>query len=380
MHSQQNNGLEGAHGARIEGEYHALLDAAVDAIIVIDGAGIIQLVNHSATRLFGYQEQELIGSNVSILMPAAHAREHDNYLRRYLATGEAHIIGIGREVQARRRDGTLFAADLAVGRVSGVGEPRFVGFIRDISDRRRMEEDARRARKRLAQASRKAVLGEMAAGFAHEINQPLAAIATYAQAGQRMLGSGASATDTAEVLAQIAQQALRAGEVIRRLRALLADRGAEREPVAVNTLLLETRELAEADALEQGADIQVAPVAADLKVAIDTAQIQQLLLILLTNAMEAVRTGDYPRRIEMSAVEAAGSVLVRVADRGPGIAPSRVARLFEPFQTTRPGGTGLSLAAAQSIARAHGGRLWYEPNPGGGASFQIELPALQDSR
>lgn len=374
MRSQEDTGLAEARGARIEGEYHALLDAAVDAIVVIDAAGVIQLVNHSAVRMFGYEEHELVGSNVSILMPPGHAREHDGYLRRYLVTGEAHIIGIGREVQGRRRDGTLFAADLAVGRVQGVGEARFVGFIRDISDRRRAEEDARRVRKRLAHTGRMAVLGEMAAGFAHEVNQPLAAIATYAQAGQRMLGSGASGSETGEVLAQIAQQALRAGEVIRRLRTLLAGCDAERESVDVNTLLLEVCALAEADALEQGVEIRVLPAAPDLEVSIDTVQIQQLLLILLTNAMEALRGGDHPRHIEMSAAAAAGSIRIQVADHGPGVAPSRVARLFEPFQTTRPGGTGLSLVAAQSIARAHGGRLWYEANPGGGARFLVELP------
>jgi len=215
-------------------ELQALLDAAVDAIIVIDSGGQIEKFNQATEQMFGFSAAEIIGKNIALLMPEPDRSAHDAYLRRYSLTGEARIIGIGRDVQAQRRDGTVFPASLAVGRVAGTDPARFVGFIRDISARVAAERTAAQAQERLTHVARLSTLGEMAAGLAHEINQPLAAITTYAQACQRQLDKGEApdAADIREALVEISRQALRASEVIRRLRSLVAKREVRRVPLS----------------------------------------------------------------------------------------------------------------------------------------------------
>ena len=168
-------------------ELRALLDAAVDAVVVIDGSGRIESFNRAAERLFGFSATEVVGRNVSMLMPEPDRSAHDGYIQRYLTTGEARIIGIGREVKGQRRDGTVFPALLSVGRVDGAVPPRFVGFIHDLSERVAAEHEVTQARERLTHVDRLSTMGEMAAGLAHEINQPLAAITTYASACQQLL-------------------------------------------------------------------------------------------------------------------------------------------------------------------------------------------------
>src|SRR5712671_263490 len=190
------------HDEGDELEYRTVLDAAVDAVIIIDGRGLIEFVNRAAERLFDYQSDELLGRSVNILMPQTLRDEHDGYLQRLQRTREPHILGMGREVSAQRRDGTTFAVELAVGEIKGK-TPRFIGFIRDIADRQRAENDVRQMRERLTHFGRIATMGEMAAGIAHEINQPLTAIATYAQACQRLLTNPAlSMADIVEGLTQ----------------------------------------------------------------------------------------------------------------------------------------------------------------------------------
>ncbi|MGQ0429752.1 MAG: PAS domain S-box protein [Gammaproteobacteria bacterium] len=203
-------------------EFRALLTAAVDAIVIIDHRGIILTFNRAAEELFGYAAAEAVGANVSILMPEPHRGLHDRHVQRYLETGEAHVVGIGREVEAQRKDGTLFRAWLSVGRVEGEEPPRFVGFLHDVTERRRALEFERRAAERLAEVARLGAMANMAANIAHEVNQPLAAISTYALACERLLA--APDADVAEVrraLRRIAEQALRAGDCIRHMRELV---------------------------------------------------------------------------------------------------------------------------------------------------------------
>ncbi len=229
-------------------ELRALLDAAVDAIIVIDGKGSIETFNGSAERLFGYSAAEVLGRNVNILMPEPDHALHDGYLHRYCSTGVAHIIGIGREVKARRSDGSIFPASLSVGQVEGQ-PPRFVGFVRDLSARVAAEREITQARDRLTHVARLSTMGEMAAGLAHEINQPLAAIATYAQACQCLIDNGeaADAVEIRDALMEIDRQALRAGEVIRRLRTFVANRAGAPRTVSCHRLLEDLEALARPD-------------------------------------------------------------------------------------------------------------------------------------
>ncbi|HWW19360.1 MAG TPA: PAS domain S-box protein, partial [Steroidobacteraceae bacterium] len=200
-------------------ESKALLDAAVDAVVLITHEGIVQAFNPSAVRMFGYQAEEIIGGNVGRLMTDRDAAQHDAHLKRYLRTGETRIIGIGRAVSARRKDGSVFPAFLSVGRLPGQGAPRFVGFLQDLTLRQEAlaaieaeRERTARARDRMLHVARLATMGEMVSGIAHELNQPLAAIANFAQACTRILASpDADLVDVKEALRQISAQALRAG-------------------------------------------------------------------------------------------------------------------------------------------------------------------------
>ena len=368
------------HESQAPGELQALLDAAVDAIIMIDHRGTIQTLNRAAESLFGYPAAEAVGRNVSLFMPPEVAAAHDGHIARYLATGDAHVIGRGREVEALRRDGSLFPAHLSVGLVPGTQPPRFVGFVHDLTQRREVEEDSRQSQARLAQVARFAAMGEMAAGIAHELNQPLSAIATYAQACDRMLD--VPAPDLPEIhaaLKQVSAQALRAGEIIRRLRHLVGNRETERVTSDVNEVVQELATLAGIDARHNDITLvfDLAPDAG--VVSIDRVQVQQVLLNLVRNAIEALEglTGEHrvltigTRRLADQEIE------LYVRDRGPGVQPEVAQRMFDPFYTTKRSGTGLGLAISRTIARAHRGTLGHRPGPSTGAEFFLRLPTLE---
>ena len=360
-------------------ELQALLDAAVDAIIVIDSGGQIEKFNQAAEQMFGFSAAEILGRNVALLMPEPDRSAHDTYLRRYKLTGEARIIGIGRDVQAQRRDGTVFPASLAVGRVAGPEPVRFVGFIRDISSRVAAERAAAQAQERLTHVARLSTLGEMAAGLAHEINQPLAAITTYAQACQRQLDKGEAqdAADIRDALVEIGRQALRASEVIRRLRSLVAKREFRREPLRCNRLLEDVVLLARPDlrANDVRLRLEVAPGIPDVMA--DPVQLQQVLINLLRNAIDAtLQSGDARREITLRALCTPGAVEISVHDHGPGLEPDVLSKVFNPFFTTKPHGTGLGLAISRTIVQAHGGTLAHREEPSGGACFYFTLPTL----
>ena len=355
----------------------ALLDAAVDGIVIIDEQGRIENFNKAAEAMFGFLASDLIGQNVSRLMPEPYSSEHDGYIARYLRTGDARIIGIGREVTGRRNDGIVFPIELSVGESVRSGERCFVGFIRDVTERKAIEERLRQQEEQLAHVTRLSTLGEMAAGIAHEINQPLTAISTYAEACSRLLAAGNIEPDELRTtLERISQQALRAGEVIRRLRRL-AQRGTSgRDVIDVGTTVEETLRLAEADARAFGMTIQL-DCESDLPPVIaDPVQIQQVVLNLLRNALESLEEANnrtQPIRIEVRG-KAPDDIVVRVTDYGVGIRDEHRAHLFEPFHTTKDAGMGIGLAISRTIITAHGGELSFKPNPEGGAVFEFTLP------
>lgn len=514
MASKHNTASRGAASRRTPSqqqglEYRAILDAAVDAIVIVDHQGTIQEFSNAAQRIFGYERDEILGRNVRELMPEPFFSEHDGYMARYMRTGEPRIIGVGREVSARRKDGSLFPCDLAVGRVQGLDPPRFIGFIRDITtrkqdqeqlqrseselrlaqelanlgnyvmhphaaaddyfspqlrrilgvspddqhrvsrdeylarwvhpsdrqrvaagfarmdagatpldieyqvvlpngtvkhlhhlaqamfdgegrllkyvgtvhditDRRRAEDEARVLQERLTHFSRLSTMGEMAAGLAHEINQPLSAIATYARACQRLIVQpDPEIEDIVGALEQINAQALRAGEVIRRLRNFVKNREVKREPVNCARLLEDLRTLAETDARLHNIRLRLDLQEPLPTVHADPIQLQQVVLNLVRNAIDAMADAPEDRREVVLATRVAsdGEVQVTVTDHGTGLAPEATEHLFNPFFTTKASGTGLGLAISRSIVRAHGGRLWHTPNDGCGVRFHFTLPA-----
>jgi two-component system sensor kinase FixL len=369
----------------MKGELQALLDACVDAVIIIDHRGLITTFSAAACRMFGYGSDEVSGRNVSMLMPEPDASQHDEYLRHYLLTGEAHVIGAGREVTARRRDGSVFPASLAVGRIADSKPARFVGFLHDLTPRRREEEQrrnaeqaVREARERLTHVSRLSTLGEMTTGLAHELNQPLTAIATYARAAERMAEQPQPQLDeVVSALRQISTQALRAGEIIKRLRALVRNRQAQEELLELNSVVRELVVLAESDARLNNVRLQI-ELAPDLPAVLgDAIQLQQVMLNLLRNAIDAVSgLDDAARTIVLRTIPVAGQVELSVTDSGRGIDPAIRERLFEAFVTTKPEGTGLGLAISRSIAENHGGKLAWRANQPCGSCFYLTLPAV----
>jgi two-component system sensor kinase FixL len=367
-------------GLRARLDLQAVLDAAVEAVILIDENGVIETFNRSAERLFGWTAAEVLGKNVSLLMEGADRTGHDGYLKRFLTTGEAKIIGIGREVPARRRDGSIFPAMLAVGEVQQSNPRRFVGFLHDITLRRQAEEAARQSEARLNHFARLSTMGEMAAGLAHEINQPLTAIATFSQAATRMLArpEGIEREDLSEALDQITAQALRAGEVIKRLRAFVKNREVRHERVDCSRLVEDSRLLLEADARSNSVRLRLQVADSLPPVTADPVQLQQVLINLVRNAIDAtVGTPGTHREVILSAgLDTEGMVEVAVVDHGHGLSAEAAERLFHPFFTTKAAGTGLGLVISSSIIRAHNGRLAYRNTPGGGCTFFFTLPSL----
>jgi two-component system sensor kinase FixL len=484
----------------------ALMDAAADAVVVIDHRGRITAVNNATCLTFGYRPDEMLGMNVSMLMPEPYRVEHDGYLARYLSTGVARIIGIGREVTAQRKDGSVFPARLSVGRIEQSNPPRFVGMVRDITsehvaiadvklqrdranaflelhesilleldperkirqinsrgcdllgapaqdllgrdwidfaqgdvereharmllanalasgssrerefdavdaagkqrrirwrgialraadgapagwlcsgtdvtDRARREEDAHLAQERLTRVARLATMGEMAAGIAHELNQPLTAITTYARACDRYLAMPQpDFAELGEAVREIGAEGMRAAEIIQRLRHLVcSDDLGEVAQVDINAVIGELKALLLADSRVHDTRLNFALSANLPRISVNALQIQQVILNLVRNALEALC--DVPvgaREITLTTVQTIDKdVEIRIADNGPGISPGIADRLFHPFSTTKKTGTGLGLAISRTIMQAHGGSIGTRAVDPHGACFYLRLPA-----
>src|SRR6185437_750513 len=361
-------------------EFQALLDAAVDGIVAFDSQGRIESFNRAAERLFGYPSREVLGTDVGLLMAEPDRKVHSEYTAQYVATRLPDITGRGREVQARRKDGSLFPAFLSVGAVEGAEPPRFVGFVQDISFRQQAA-DAHRLQERLTHVSRLATVGEMSAGIAHELNQPLAAVANYAQACDRLLAlPDADIEEIRGALQQITAQAVRAGDIIRRLRALARCDAMRREPTDINSLLGELNELIQLDATAHDSQYTLETTPGLPQLDVDRAHIQQVVLNLVRNAFEALSEAAVgTRQVTVSTrLLAFGEVEIAVSDNGPGVAREIAPRLFEPFCTTKSHGTGLGLAIRRTIIRSHQGSLDYSANTPRGARFSVRLPPAKE--
>lgn len=494
--------------ARSEAYSTAIVATAAEGIITLDARGQIESFNRAAEKMFGYEASEILGEDVSVLMPEPHRREHAGYIERYLATGEGSVIGRGREVSARRKDGSVFPVYLAVSEVSLDGGRCFAGIIRDISDQKaaenslraveqrfraifdqrrqlvgvlntqgiileanqmsldfagieraavigrkywetpwwthlpelqqrmrkaieaaaqgatvhfeatcprpgghmatldfsvrpilnksgevmflvteshditeqkRAEEEARQHRDRIAHVSRLSTLGEMAAGIAHEINQPLTAISLFAQAGRRLINAGEFGKMD-EVCHKLNEHALRASDVVERMQTMARQGEGAKEVVDCNELIGSAVRLAESDARIRDIEIEFQRGGSLPPVSVDGVQIQQVAINLLRNGMEAMLSADCCNSKSISIrtrLREENEIEVAVTDCGPGVPAGRVNKLFIPFSTTKKNGMGMGLSISQAIVRAHGGRLDFYNNNTGGATFWFTLPAAE---
>jgi two-component system sensor kinase FixL len=363
--------------AKIAGEdalFHALINTAIDGIMVINENAIVQVYSPACERLFGYRPEEVLGHNVDMLMPEPYHSQHDSYLARYKDTGTPHIIGIGREVVGRRKDGSTFPMYLSVGEGKLKDHRIFVGIVSDISETRARDKRIQELQGELLHVTRMTAMGEMTSALAHELNQPLTALLNYTSAARHMVGGfGEPGAKLLDVLNRAIDQAERAGLIIRRLRNFIEKREPNRAEENINKVVEDSVELGLAGMRDTGIKLQLRLQRVTPAVLIDKVQIQQILINLIRNAIEAMEGAD-KRELTITTRANATEVEIEVADTGTGLPHEVVSRLFHPFVTTKDQGMGMGLSICRTIAEAHGGKLWLDSNTDKGAAFVLQLP------
>jgi two-component system, LuxR family, sensor kinase FixL len=352
----------------------SMINAIPDGVITIDERGLISFFSAAAERMFQYRAEEVLGQNVKILMPAPYNLEHDGYLGRYLRTGERRIIGLGRLVVGRRKDGSTFPIELAVGEALAKGQHIFTGVLRDISDRKETERRLHELQADLIHVSRLSAMGELASALAHELNQPLTAISNYLLAAQQLIELGPEhAQRTSEIIGKSVDQAMRAGQIIRQLRSFIQKREVERAPAEIEKVVDEASALAFIGLKEKGIRVSIEREGTLPEVPIDRIQIQQVLINLIRNAVDAME-GQNRRELTIRISADEGEVRISIIDTGSGIPRDMEEKLFRAFTTSKATGMGVGLSISLSIVEAHNGRLWFEANPSGGTIFHMALP------
>ncbi|HXA39710.1 MAG TPA: PAS domain S-box protein [Phenylobacterium sp.] len=362
-----------------EAHLRSILDSVPDAMIVIDERGTIQSFSSAAERQFGWTAHEAIGRNVSFLMPEPYRGAHDGYLSRYLTTGERRVIGVGRVVVGAHRDGSTFPMELSVGEMRSGDRRFFTGFVRDLTERQQAERRFQDVQSELAHVSRLSAMGEMASALAHELNQPLSATANYIQGSLRLLTEEpVDKAVVSDALSMAGQQMFRAGDIIRRLRDFVSKGETERQIENLPKLLEEAGALAMVGAKDRGVRLQFDIAPGVELVMVDKVQIQQVVLNLMRNGVEAM--AESPQRDLVVAARPAPDdmVVVSVSDSGSGLSPDVARQLFQPFVTTKKHGMGVGLSISRTIVEAHGGRIWAEGNPGQGTTFHFSIRAVQE--
>lgn len=358
-----------------ESHLRSILSTVPDAMVVIDDQGLILSFSAAAEQLFGYTEAELLGANVSRLMPSPDRERHDGYIRRYLETGEKRIIGIGRVVFAQRKDGSTFPMELSIGEARGDAHPLFTGFIRDLTERQKTEERLEALQSELIHVSRVSAMGTMASTLAHELNQPITAVANYVEAVRDLLvdPDPDDMPMIRDALDDTAKEALRAGHIVRRLRDFVARGEVEKTIEKLPLLINEAAVLGLMGAREKGVAprFDLDPYASP--VLVDKVQIQQVLINLVRNAVEAMADSPVRELAVTSRPDQQGFVRIIVSDTGPGVDPAVAAQLFTAFVSTKNEGMGLGLSICRTIVEANGGRIWMEPRKGGGTEFHFTL-------
>jgi two-component system sensor kinase FixL len=359
-----------------EAHLRSILATVPDAMVVIDESARILSFSAAAEKMFGYAESEVLGQNVKLLMPNPDRDRHDGYLRNYLGTGERKIIGIGRLTNARHRDGNTFPIELLIGEAK-LGERRiFTGFIRDLTERQQTELRLQDLQSELAHVRRVSEISTLATSLAHELNQPLTAIANYSEAARLILDS-LPASDASEkmksILEATAGQVLRAGEIVRRLREFMSHGRTAYHPENLPRLITEANALALVGTREHGIDVEIDLDPEAEQVLADRIQIQQVLVNLIRNGVDAM-IGSDRRRLRISSRRDGDLARVSVEDTGSGIEQSVAERLFQPFITSKQSGMGVGLSICRTIVEAHSGRIWFEGPPEGGTVFHFTLP------
>jgi PAS domain S-box-containing protein len=371
-----------------EEKHRVIVEAANDVVVSMDERGVILLANPATRRVFGYDPVEIVGKPMTMLMPEMMRKLHENGFKRYLATGKRHLNWQGVEVTAQRKDGQEFPVEVSFGELTSDGHKVFTGYIRDISERKRAEDQLRASERNLqmtqaelARVSRLTTMGELAASIAHEVNQPLTAVINNGSACLRLLANRNLEPEVLRrALEEIVADGTRASAVLARIRAFIKKEPAERNPLDINEVIEEVLVLASHELYENQVLVDH-QLTTDLpSVLADRVQLQQVLLNLIMNGIEAsIAVTDRPRLLWVqSMIGESGDVLVAVSDSGTGF-DLEVDRVFTPFFTTKAKGMGMGLSISRSLIESHGGRLWATSNSPHGAVFSFTLPVTVGS-
>ena len=366
-----------------EERLRAIVNTAVEAILTINQKGIVQSYNPAAETMFGYPANEVIGQNVRMLMPSPYREKHDHYIQAYLKTGEKKIIGIGREAEGQRKDGTIFPIHLSVAEVDHLG--LFTGVIRDLSEEKKAEKELEKARGELMMQTlftqRLSALATMAGGIAHELNQPLSSIGLYAATICKMIKSKET-VDTSKIMGSldaISKQVSRASKIIDHMRDFASENkkiGNHESNIhqAIDSVLMLTEQQLHNHNI--GCSNEVDP---ELKVKIDRTRLEQVLVILISNAKDSIDSKTYPPKqngiIRFSSAINKESTILRIHDNGRGIHDDVRKKIFEPFVTTKdPGkGTGLGLSICHGILKDYSATIEVEETNSSGTTFKLSF-------
>ncbi len=356
----------------------SIFNATIEGIVTINQWGTIISTNKAMTTLFGYQQQELIGANISILVPSLHKKQHDYYIKKYLETNISHIIGKVREIEGQCKNGSLLPLDLSIAEFEINRQQYFTGILRDISERKQKEIKDKEHLAELAHVTRLGLMGEVASGIAHEVNQPLTAIGAYTQTCLDLVNNKTcDLSILTEILQKIKKQSIRAGQIIHQLRNLVSSKNTKKSETDINTLITDAVDLCKFDSKQ--ADIIIKyKLASNLpNLFIDAVQIEQVLLNLIKNAFDVLHQipNHKQRLLEIQTyLTHDHNIEVRIKDFGPGLDEAEQANIFIPFYTSKKTGMGMGLSISRSIVEAHGGILRFNSKKGFGTTFYFILP------
>jgi PAS domain S-box-containing protein len=355
-----------------------VLSTAVDGVMIINAEGLVEVYNPACEKLFGYDAGEVIGRNVKMLMPEPYRGGHDGYMRNYLETGDRKIIGIGREVTGRRKDGSTFPMELSVGEARQDGQPVFIGIIRDITERHRQQAEIQLAKEAAEAAS--AAKTKFLAIMSHELRTPLNAIIGFSQVLDQGIGGSLSATQkgylkdirvAGEQLLSLVNDLLDLSKIEAGKYELAIER------LSVATVVADVTSLLSGQARDRGIALVVAETDAGLQVDADPRALRQMLQNLLSNALKFTPAGG---RVTASAKRMGDRIEIAVTDSGIGISPEDIDRITEPFHqidnvmTRKHDGTGLGLSIVSGLIGEHGGRIEIVSEPGQGTTVTLVFP------
>lgn len=353
------------------------MNTLVDGAIMINASGIISSFNRACEAMFGYSRDEVVGQNISSLMPEPYRSNHDQYIQNYQFTLQPKIIGIGREVEGQRRDGSVFPMHLSVGEVKGdhVKDSSFVGIIRDLTEEYEAREQYERLQQQHFHLSRVSAMDQMGTTIAHELNQPLTAIMNYMDAGVTMVkeGEGSDLEMLSLVMEKSSEQAGRAAAILSRLRRFIETGDVEKRMTSPRELLNTSTELIMPLFKNNNISVEYEVEGGLSDILVSSVQIQQVLVNLIKNACEAMLETDQ-RILTLRAYPSKNAVVICVQDTGKGLSRTDFATLYEPFASDKANGLGVGLSICRTIIHNHNGQLWAERNSSQGSCFYISLP------